>query len=632
LASQILLISLFPALPNVDGPHHKYSAWVYSEILKDPSSHLGNFFEPRDNWLYPNAAYSFFLVKSSRWMTLDGAEKLGYVLYLIGLALAFDYFCSSFGNYGRSSRYLLLTLTLNYLFFMGFLNFLWGAVFAIWSIGLVERMTHKESAWSLILPNIALLLTFWAHLMAFALGLLGIAVLGIFAPPKRWPWHLTRCLPALAIALFFWPASASIFSNWQYRDTYWTRLERIFSLRVATSFGEAEWLPAAIWGVMLLILILAAGFATRLRKPVRRLYIFFIVLLVAAVVVPRGAGAGFFLDDRVSWFFWLIGLSLISFAAPRTERVLICSATVLALIQVGYLSWQLREFNRQHELFISGTEHMLRGSPVFTYTPRVKHVPGVVWPWESANARYSLALESPDLFFYQADERHSSHFPIRYAKAAQGLFPGEKPPAKIAPGEVASFAHYVVLWGELGTRSDSLTTGLRYKTLFVDGPLEVLIRPHLLVSHRLEELRARPSEELRKGLVEVLLSQDYSPAQPVLDGRLFSTNLSPDRWTFENRPGGLLAVNDRHREVEFDVRLGSVAASGARPLTLTLHDGRSAQNVTFESGQAKWVSLGVIPPQSKRLIVFWTDTCQIANEEAQRCLGVRLLRGRERVH
>ena len=185
LGMQVSLIWVHPQIPTQDGAAHKYSAWVYRQIQEGGSPELARFFERREDWLFPNASFPMFMVGASHWLTLDQAEKLASSLHLLVLAVSFRLFFTSLGGRGWMSQILVLTLTLNFLFFMGFVSFLWGASWALLAMALTGRWLRKASPALAVLANLCLLMAWWSHQLSFCLGLVSMVVLTAMLGPRK---------------------------------------------------------------------------------------------------------------------------------------------------------------------------------------------------------------------------------------------------------------------------------------------------------------------------------------------------------------------------------------------------------------------------------------------------------------
>lgn len=626
LGMQVTLIWSYPQIPTKDGPAHKYSTWVYRQLTDNESSELARYFEEREDWLFPNASYSLFLVQASKWLSLDQAEKLACSLYLIALAVSFRFFFESLGGRAWLPQFLLLTLTLNYLFFMGWLNFLWGVSVALVSAALTYRLLQRPALLLAVLSNLSLVMAYWSHLVSFCLGLISAVVLTATAGRRRLVAGCAGWLPAAVFVAVFWSSSANAFADWQYRDTLWERLWRVVSFRVATSFAGAEIPVAAALGLLLLALAVVVGARNWRGSPWSPFVVLSLVMLFVTLTVPRGAGAGFFIDDRVSFFFWLLVFCVVGGVDKRVARIATAAAVALCVVQTVHLGGVFRRFNQECSIFASGIDRIPEGADVFAYSFIEGEMPGAVQPFTNPNHRLALAIKSPNYHHYQADPRHSGHFLVSYTEDGLSRYVGERSFSRIHPSEFAGFLSYVVVWGLENPVESVLTDVYGYEREFENAKLRLYRKPGRLLEADLEELSRSPDPVRRRDLVERIVQGRVPDLRALQTDRMVVANTFSDQWTRGTRPAAVLVINRESESVVPLLRVRGSSKEGDPPMTFFVEDGDGIQGFDFSGPRARKINLSPVAPDSTRLFVVWTDRgWSPAEGYSPRRLGARLM-------
>jgi hypothetical protein len=626
LGLQVGLIWSVPEIPTVDGPAHKYSAWLYSHLGEENTSELARFFKRREGWVFPNAAYPFFLVGSSRWLTLDQSEKLAGTLYLLALAAGFRFFFVSLGGQGWTSEILLLVLALNWLFFMGFVSFLWGVAWALAALALTNRMLKQPGVALAVLANLALLLAYWSHLVSFALALISVMVLSAFQGRRRFVLGCTTWLPATTIIALLSRTVASSLSGWQYRDAVWERLWRVTSMRVATSFGGIEVSLAATLGLLLLavaILVVVRKSNGRRLMPLLSLSL---VMLTLALIVPRGVGSGFFIDDRVAFFWWLTVFAILGFSTPMVARIVAAASVVFCVAQAVHLVEVFGEFEEQRASFVEGAEQLPSGTEAFAYSFLRERNAGIVQPFANPNARLALFTRRPSYYHYQADPRHCGVFLICYTDEGESRYVGEHTFAGIHPSNLVGFIDSVMVWG----RSQKVELQLRniydFQQVFENPHLRIFQSAEIPLEAELAKLARFPDSEQRQALVESIVAGKGVDRRVLHTDRVVLANAYYDNWTRGTRPAALVISNPETDPWVPVLKVRGPPAGHHPSMTLFIEDGARTESFVF-SRRSRRITLPPVAPGSRKLFTLWTDQCwYLEKGNAPRCLGVRLVK------
>jgi len=418
------LLWVYPWIPNNDGPAHQYSAWAYREITTHPDSPLAQIYQPNPSWLYPNAAYSYYLVRAGAWVSMATAEKIGASLYILALPLSYALFLRALGRRAWSPVYLASALALNYLFFMGFFNFLWGVPLAFLALAAFAR-TLREPSWrGVALTNLLFALTWWAHLTTFFFAAVAAAVLALFAP-RRLPWAAAAIAPVALAGRLLVPPSVSPDTRWHDWTYPMERLREVASMHVASAFGHADNL-AAIVMAMVLLLLFALSVLRRRDPALHRLRALTLVFFVLALKLPDVVGTGSFLADRACLFLWLFLVGAIEGLPGKLRALLPALACAVVAVHVTFLSGEFARFEVKMKDYLAGHDRIPVGAQFFPWTFLPKSVRGDVEPMATVHAYYAMALRAPNYFLYQAAPEHADHFPVRYTEDGLKRYPGVK--------------------------------------------------------------------------------------------------------------------------------------------------------------------------------------------------------------
>ncbi len=626
LGLQVGLIWSVPEIPTADGPAHKYSAWVYRQLGEENTSELARFFKRREGWVFPNAAYPFFLVGSSRWLTLDQSEKLAGTLYLLALAVAFRFFFISLGGRGWTSEILLLVLALNWLFFMGFVSFLWGVVWALTGMALTNRMLKEPGVTLAVLANLALLLAYWSHLVSFGLALISVMVLSVSQGRRRFVLGCAAWLPATTIIALLSRTVAPSLSGWQYRDAVWERLWRVTSMRVATSFGGIEVSLAATLG----LLLVAVAIVVLVRKTdggrFMPLLILSLVMLILALIAPRGVGNGFFIDDRVAFFWWLTVFAILGFSTPKVARVVAAAAVVFCVAQAVHLVEVFGEFEEQRASFVRGAERLPPGAQAFAYSFSSERDPGIVQPFANPNARLALLNGRPSYYHYQADPRHCGVFLVCYTDEGESRYVGEHTFAGVHPSNIVGFIDSVMVWGSNKKVESQLRDLYEFRQVFENAHLRIYQSAEIPLEAELAKLARIPDAGGRAALAERIVAGRGVDRRVLQADRVVLANAFHDNWTRGTRPAALVLSNPETEPWVPVLRFRGPPATHQPPMTLSIEDGAGTESFVF-SGRSRKITLPPVASGSSKLVTLWTDQgWYLEKGYAPRCLGARLMK------
>lgn len=190
-----------------DGPAHAYNALIMGEILKGDSP-FGDFFTV--SWLpIPNLLGHYLLMALVQLLSPRAADQVLMTLTLFGLAASIVWLRRQvMGGAGLALvTPLAALLALNWMWLMGFYNFLLGAALFPLTLGLWWRWRARLGPKRAAALAACLLLGYLCHPLPLGLALFGLTVLALLTPgPDFWRrawWTFAAFLPVLPLVAFY---------------------------------------------------------------------------------------------------------------------------------------------------------------------------------------------------------------------------------------------------------------------------------------------------------------------------------------------------------------------------------------------------------------------------------------------
>lgn len=357
----LLPIWLFDYFPTQDGVSHVYNSQIITEY-SNPQYQFRDYYDinwfPFPNWLsHISLALLMFIFPPLI------AEKVLLSLYVILFPLAIRYFLNAVQS-GRDSLVILsFTFIYNYLLMMGFYNFALSVPMFFFALGYWWKHRDAFDITRIILLNLFIIATYFAHLMSYAFILFSIALIAVIHFRHNLKQLLlTGCsiLPAGLLLIVYLPTSDLLTDGAPKieLDRIGELFENMVGLRVLISYSEHQaWIAYTVFA-SLLILGIWTVWQIRYKsiKPLTgqgAFLILFCVLFLLYFILPGSIGPGGWVNDRL-----LILAMLTIFAcfrlsdSLRWNQVFIGIVTLLAIVNVFYigmlckrLDTELHEFN-----------------------------------------------------------------------------------------------------------------------------------------------------------------------------------------------------------------------------------------------------------------------------------------------
>ena len=174
----LLPIWLFPYFPTQDGVSHVYNSQILTEY-SNPEYEFRDYYEI--NWYpFPNWLSHFSLAMLIFVFPPLIAEKIFLSLYVILFPTRNLLFPQRRTTRGRHAFVILsFTFVYNYLFLMGFYNFAVSVPLFFLALGYWWKHKDEMDRNRIILLNLLIIITYFAHLISYAFILFSIALLAL---------------------------------------------------------------------------------------------------------------------------------------------------------------------------------------------------------------------------------------------------------------------------------------------------------------------------------------------------------------------------------------------------------------------------------------------------------------------
>ena len=361
IVAYLLPIWLFPYFPTQDGVSHVYNSQILTEY-NNPEYQFRDSYEinwyPFPNWLsHASLAVLMFVFPALI------AEKIFLSLYVILFPIAIYYFLNAVQNERHTLVILSFTFIYNYLLLMGFYNFAVSVPLFFLALGYWWKHKDEMTVRRIVLLNLLIIITYFAHLISYAFILFSIALLAVFYFKRNFKRILmTGCylLPAAVLLIVYLPTSDLLAGGPP--EFGFGRVAELFAnligMYVLVAYAEPpNWISIAV-SALFLFLIVATFWQNRrgttAEHPGQKAFLYLaIVLLGLYFILPNAIGPGGWVNDRLAILASLAILAWFrEFDNIQWRRVFTAVVTLLALINLVYigvlfkrLNTEIREFN-----------------------------------------------------------------------------------------------------------------------------------------------------------------------------------------------------------------------------------------------------------------------------------------------
>lgn len=458
LFALLICVSLVPIwafryVPTQDGPAHLYNAWLLTQ--HGNGSNLWDYFEINTK-LSPNWLGHLVLAALMQAFSPLTSEKILLSGYVILLPLAMRYAVRSVRPNAGFVAILVLPLVYNFMFHLGFYNFLISSSIMLLAVGFWIRHQDQFGFRHAIGFFVLMLVMFFFHVLPVAVACMAIACMGGWmtlidlravqtgrlTKRKAWEYFRSRgvlpliaALPAVLLTMKFLlnktpvvraggePPAVSPLAGF-YAQEGITSIPWL--MRRFASFQIVEgWLWLAFIAMFAVVVVVLLRGRLRTRAPMRwdGLLAATLVMVAGHLSTPRASwGENIFLRNRIELLFAF--LAIVWFSSQvwgvRLQRAVQAVSTLLVLAMVAVHVDSYRLYNHGLAEYTSAGAKIEPGTSVvsFCFTRSATHDPpagraswGLVNPFLHASSYISLENRLVDLENYEA---RTDYFPIRF--------------------------------------------------------------------------------------------------------------------------------------------------------------------------------------------------------------------------
>jgi len=320
----LIPIWAFQYIPTQDGPSHLNNA----QILSQYTNRAFNFqkiydlrLDPFPNWL------SHASLAALMWVFPPlVAEKILLSLYVIGFPLAFIYFLGAVDPAKKPLVLVSFAFIYNYLFMMGFYNFVFSIPLAFCTLGYFWKHRFRLTFGQAVVLNLLLLMVYFGHMITYLVTLGSIAFIAVIHFIGQWlSSHgnsFRRHITTLGINLISLVPTLPFLVNYYLGSSFAGKIPNIdtgripdllnnfISMRILVSyesFGQStvSLVVAALFGLLFIITLIKR--ISRISSSQRRFFRLedcilglFLILFALYLLMPDDFGSGGWLNDRLA--------------------------------------------------------------------------------------------------------------------------------------------------------------------------------------------------------------------------------------------------------------------------------------------------------------------------------------------
>jgi hypothetical protein len=462
----LILIHIIPVwivtyFPTQDGPSHLYNAKIMKEY-NNPDYKFNEYYDLNLK-VFPNWFSHAFLAGLMFVFPPLIAEKLLISIYIILFPLSLFYLINAVNRGNISFGILGFLFIYNYIFLMGFYNFVISMPLYFFAMGYWWKNRNSLSYRNIIILNILICVIFFCHLVSYTLTLISIFVLSlVYYRKKVKKTLLSFCylLPSyIPLAIYFLSSDflrigKSALGFWQIPQL----IIDFISMKPLVSYNKHQFIIAYILFAFMLYLFFWTLFNDKIKLKGNIIQIeldhrdYFLLISILTLsfyfFMPSSMGGGGFITDRLFLFPFLIILPWISVKQSKIHKYIILAfVLILCIVNVVYVSYYYITLDRDMKEFASKVD-LIEKNKVILPLPLDPYGKSFrIGIFFNAFGYYCLSNGGISVGNYEAG---TSYFPIRYKESF------ERPPLVTvlhAPRtlDIAKYASlpidYVITWG-----------------------------------------------------------------------------------------------------------------------------------------------------------------------------------------
>lgn len=349
LVTGLIVLSLIPIwsfqyLPTQDGPSHLNNALILSQYT-NPAYNFQKIYdlrlEPFPNWL-SHAGLAVLM-----WVFPPlVAEKILLSLYVIGFPLAIIYFLGAVAPAKKPLGLFSFAFIYNYLFMMGFYNFVFSIPLAFWTLGYFWKHRFRLRFGQAVVLNLLLLTVYFGHMITYLVALGSIAFIAVIHFIGQWIYlhgsSFRRYMASLGISLISLVPTLPLLVNYYLGSSFIGKVPLIdtgrlpdllndfISMRILVSYESYGQSAVSLVVAVLLSLIFIITLIKRISRisfSRRQFFRFedcilclFIILFALYLLMPWDFGSGGWLNDRLALLASLFLLAWCDISLPIIQR------------------------------------------------------------------------------------------------------------------------------------------------------------------------------------------------------------------------------------------------------------------------------------------------------------------------
>lgn len=360
IVAYLLPIWLFPYFPTQDGVSHVYN----SQILREYGNTAYQFRDYYEiNWYpFPNWVSHFALAVLMFIFPPLIAEKVFLSCYVILFPLAIRYFLNAVQP-GRDALVILsFTFIYNYLFLMGFYNFAVSVPLFFFALGYWWKHKEKLTRVRIVLLNLLIVITYFAHLISYAFILFSVALLALIHfrhNLKRILMIVLSVLPAAILLLVYLPTSDLLAGEPPEFgiERVGELLLNIIGMRVLIAYNENQgWIAAAVSAILIFLSVWTFWQNRSRSSDTGTKHSAFLplfgVLFGLYLILPNAIGPGGWVNDRLAILATLTIFAWFQESQKMLwKQVFIGVVTLLSLINILYVGTLFKNINAELRAF-----------------------------------------------------------------------------------------------------------------------------------------------------------------------------------------------------------------------------------------------------------------------------------------
>jgi ABC-type lipoprotein export system ATPase subunit len=373
----LLPIWMFQYIPTQDGPSHLYNSQILAWYF-NPSSNFRLFYN-LSPILFPNWLTYIILAPLMLIVPALIAEKILLSIYVALVPLSVWYLLDSIHYKQTLLTLACFGLIYNYLFLMGFYNFVFSIPLVLITIGYWWKHRERIGWREIIVINLLCVIIWFGHIVGYAIALFAIGLLALLQIRKGGKTFLKTMvciLPSTVLFINYYLGSNIAGAPEIDLSRVSDLLINLLKMKVLVSYDAVqEYIAYSV--AVLFALMLVYTIWTKLRgkgKWIDRftysdsILLLVLCLLVLYLILPWSMGPGGWLNDRFALLICLLLLTWFVEGKQKSWRIgFAVLATCIALVNVGYIFFAFNHFNSGLREYTSGTKVIEKGKVILPF-------------------------------------------------------------------------------------------------------------------------------------------------------------------------------------------------------------------------------------------------------------------------